>query len=136
MKRVKNAGINLYEVYIDVYDKYFYVCFGEEEYKKVLKFFGVDEDTEQWNYNDFRGMLVADPESEKLVLIFQSAKRDYQDSDVIGHECIHLLYYILNQRNIEFNFNNQEPVAYLMGFIQEKVNEIFDAERKRLKKKK
>jgi len=40
----------------------------------------------------------------------------------VAHESLHILNWIFTERNIEYDFYNDEPAAYLLGWIVEQVH--------------
>jgi len=76
---------------------------------------------------DYDGDLVGDAYmvfnldgTKAYDLIF---KHDKIDHGLIAHECFHLTHRIMHDINKTFDFNNDEPEAYLMQFL---INSIYD----------
>lgn len=55
----------------------------------------------------------------EVIYIFVRSKTD---AGVIAHESIHIANYIFKHANIEFDINNDEPYAYLMGWVVEEIH--------------
>ena len=43
------------------------------------------------------------------------------DHGTIAHECVHIAHMILNSRGVVADYDNDEPEAYLLGMISNKV---------------
>ena len=46
---------------------------------------------------------------------------------VIIHECFHLMNILFNDRNIDYNYNNDEHAAYLLEWLVEKCINFFNS---------
>jgi len=47
---------------------------------------------------------------------------DSYDAEVLCHECVHAAWRVLDLVGVKVGFDNQEPLAYLAGWISRKVN--------------
>ena len=45
-------------------------------------------------------------------------------SGTIAHEAFHIASYIAENRGVKMDFNNPEPMAYLVGWIDNEVNKF------------
>lgn len=46
----------------------------------------------------------------------------YKNGSIIAHEVVHLVNYIFQDRGIELDRNNDEPQAYLTGWLFEQID--------------
>jgi hypothetical protein len=51
---------------------------------------------------------------------------EYSDGDIIAHEIVHLKNYIYQDRCIELDLNNDEPEAYLTGWLFKQINNFLN----------
>ena len=49
----------------------------------------------------------------KYVMLFEESAKAH----VIAHEALHIVTYLFQDRNIRIENNNDEPAAYLLGWI-------------------
>lgn len=60
--------------------------------------------------------------SEKgVVVVFNKNKIT---SQVIVHECVHIVNFIFAKKGIDLDIHNDEPQAYLMDYIFGKINKL------------
>lgn len=51
---------------------------------------------------------------------------EYSEPQIIAHEVVHLVNYIYQDRCIELDLKNDEPQAYLTGWLVEQINNIIN----------
>lgn len=129
LNRKKINGINLYEVHIELYNKYYYIIFGEKDYDILTKY---DDEIDKHDWNDFEALFRRGKMSEKM-LVFKSPDNKFLKNGVVAHEILHLMYYILEENGLKFDFNNQEPTTYLLEYITKQTGLVFEAETLRIK---
>ena len=95
-----------YKVTIPIYLQSFYVSIGVERASKLT-----GEEIE----NKFSGMVKRNKSGKSLMVLCDLSH------EVIGHECHHMLLYVCEDLGIIVDPENQEPTAYLQGFINEQV---------------
>ena len=130
LNRKKINGVNLYEIHIELYDKYYYIIFGEKDYDILIK---DDDEIEKHDWNDFEALFRRGETNEKM-LVFKSPDNKFLKNGVVAHEILHLMYYILEENGLKFDFNNQEPTTYLLEYIIKQTGLVFEAERLRIKR--
>ena len=107
----KELTIPIYDCRVDVV-----VVNSDEEYDDAILDAGYNGDG-----NGDAITLHYTDNSSFFVMIF---KRDCLSPGNIAHEGQHLLMKIMESRGIKYDFDNQEPVAYLMGFIIDGLHQI------------
>ena len=60
-------------------------------------------------------MRVPDKHSEYIVAF------EYNEGSIIAHEIIHLVNYIFEDKHIKLDLKNDEPQAYLTGWLFKKI---------------
>ena len=50
--------------------------------------------------------------------------RSKTDAGVIAHEAVHITNYVFKHANITLDINNDEPYAYLLGWIVEEIHKV------------
>lgn len=115
MYKKYSINIPIYEVKINLYftDNIGYV------YNNILKF-EEDKDTSQ---------ALSGTHNAALFIIFTY---EYLDINTITHETFHILSEIMNSRDVKYDHYNDEPWAYLNGYINEKIFEICKKEKNNL----
>lgn len=53
------------------------------------------------------------------------------ETEILYHECLHATAYVMNRVGSPFNYDNQETIAYLQGFIAKRLLEKFKQKNKR-----
>ena len=96
---------------------------GEIVLKLVNKLSEVNEEFNT-NFNLSHQAAVFDNLTEKGILQYVIVFDKTTTNKVIAHECVHLLNRIFIDRNIKLDVVNDEPQAYLMGWLFEQC-EIF-----------
>lgn len=104
--------------YCELYRMNFYFCVGwtaEQFQKEMLKRFGYTPEmggaagkTIEW---------VPDDGGQTLIWVWVKKKNDYA---CLAHECIHAAHFCLKGRGIKPDFDNDEPVAYLVTILMDK----------------
>lgn len=61
---------------------------------------------------------------DKLYIVFSAEKKDYPTPGIIAHESKHLVNNIFIQINHKLSRWNDEPEAYLLGWIVNRIHEI------------
>lgn len=56
-------------------------------------------------------------------------------SNIIAHESHHLVNFIMDHIGLKYDFTNDEPTAYLHGYVVEKITEVVNKYVKRYGKK-
>ncbi|WP_145586620.1 hypothetical protein [Yersinia kristensenii] len=56
----------------------------------------------------------------KVTICFDSPKN--YNTEVLSHECVHAAWRVLDLVGIRVSYSNQEPLAYLTGWIARQVN--------------
>ncbi len=51
---------------------------------------------------------------------------DYLDHDTILHELVHVIAYLCKHRDIKFDPDNDEPIAYFFGYVGERILQIIE----------
>lgn len=69
------------------------------------------------NYMERQGFTV--------ILNFHSERAKITHA-TIAHEALHLAYYIAEERGIELDFKNPEPMNYLVGWIVDEIYKFID----------
>lgn len=64
------------------------------------------------------GMVFYPP--NKYTHVFIHPK--YYNAENLCHEAYHLAAHILNDRGVKADFKNQEPMAYLLGWVVDKID--------------
>jgi hypothetical protein len=67
-------------------------------------------------------VIVNDDGYRQIYLVFTD---DYFAQNTLTHECVHAAWRVLEMVGIEVDVDNQEPLAYVAGWIAEKVNDIY-----------
>ena len=106
---------------IGVYYFKIHVCYLGQEEKYIEKYISrIVEYTESGG--DGKTIRLYDEyENPTILLVFP----ELVDYAILAHECMHASIHILEQRGIDFDFDNHEAFTYLMGFIFEEVLEKF-----------
>ncbi len=68
---------------------------------------------------DYRGLtcFLQDDDTFYNYLIVLKDKDKYEEFDTISHEVLHMVGNILNTRGIKYKKNDDEPYAYLTGYL-------------------
>jgi hypothetical protein len=65
-------------------------------------------------------MRVPNKHSEYIVAF------EYSDGSIIAHEVIHLVNYIFKDRGIKLDIKNDEPQAYLTGWLFKEIDKFLN----------
>jgi hypothetical protein len=88
--------------------------------EKIVDKFEFDDDIiDLFNKSDSISVAQYD-EVPRYFVIFHK-KWTIQD---IAHECLHLLNFIYDDRDISYSIDNDEPAAYYLGWLVTKVERI------------
>lgn len=95
---------------IPIYNYYIKVVLFED-YKEVNKKYNTDfsNSTDEMVYESNGG----------AVALF---RKDKLKPNVIVQECVHIVNFLFKEKGIKLDINNDEPQAYLMDYIFEKIN--------------
>ena len=55
---------------------------------------------------------------KEIVVVFNSKV----DASIVAHEALHICSYIFKNTGAEFDGDNDEPLAYLLGYIVKKIH--------------
>lgn len=71
--------------------------------------------------NDCLGLAVRRIESGagEYAIFIKSHKRN--SPDVVAHEALHLVNYVFEDRGVELSTSNDEPQAYMLGWVVEQI---------------
>jgi hypothetical protein len=102
---------------IDIYKVKLHLIVIKDNITNVIKEFGLTDEGKEINEqsNAFCEAKLIDRQLN-LFLIFRT---DYFTPFYITHEVFHAVGYIANSVNIIYDFDNEEPLAYLNGYINE-----------------
>lgn len=120
-KKVTIEGVKMTEFHIELYDQYFYLFFGKENYIKFLEAINEDEDVDkaESDLNSFG--LVMSHESRKypqcLYMWFPDNEYWRVERGTLAHEIIHLMDYVSINKGFKHDVKNQEVYAQLMGYL-------------------
>lgn len=65
-------------------------------------------------------MRVPNKHSEYIVAF------EYSEGSIIAHEVVHLVNYIFKDRGVKLDIKNDEPQAYLTGWIFNKIDKFIN----------
>ena len=65
-------------------------------------------------------MRIPDEHSEYIIAF------EYSEGSIIAHEVTHLVNYIFKDRGVELDLNNDEPQAYLTGWLFKEIDEFLN----------
>jgi len=110
------------ECYIELYDQYFYVLFGESNLIKLRDFLQ-DND---FIFKNARGMVVYNEESGSIYLWFPDRKYIRVSEGTLAHEIVHVMDFISINKEINHDTQNQEVYAQLMGYLFRNLLPLFN----------
>lgn len=96
------------KIKVPVYDRVVYVIHATNM-DKVTKKFDLRPGAEKYDAFCFR-------KDDFIYAVFQTKK-----PHIIAHECVHLVNMIFDDVNAELDLRNDEPQAYLTGFLFKKI---------------
>lgn len=84
----------------------------------------------QRKYN-LRGIVdycaITFQEDKEIVVVFNSKV----DTSIVAHEALHICSYIFKNTGAEFDRDNDEPLAYLLGYIVKKISKVIKIRRRK-----
>ena len=86
-----------------------------EDFNSGIEELKIDNDT-KFNLNE-REAFMANQYDKIWLFIRLDAK-----PGIIAHECVHICNYIFQEANIKLDLDNDEPYAYLMGWVVEEIH--------------
>ena len=120
----KKAIIDTYQT---IYNKDLVVCNAYVSVKQIIKRYTYcdGKEIQENDFNDIDAccMLCIDKNTKKLVEIIYLCKCDAkmkdkaEVTDIIAHESVHAAMDIYNYISASVDLGNQEPFAYLVGYI-------------------
>lgn len=116
--RVSNVKIPIYEINLTIV--------VEKDFNIVNKTFKLGLEENEKDVNAPHAWTVN--KEDEIYLLLNPNHLDY---NTLCHELTHILLFVADQRNIELDVENDEPLAYLNGYIGEKVFKFADKCRKR-----
>ncbi len=111
---------------IPIYDMDVIICI-HQKHDDVIKKFKLDLDPR--DYDDARAFSFADTKSGQLEIFFWLSDANV-DSNTIFHEFIHVISYFCQHRDTKYDPKNDEPIAYLGGYIGERIMDTIDLYKK------
>jgi hypothetical protein len=87
------------------------------DYKDVNAFYGTDIDESLYS------AVVFEDKKGKIVLAIQEKRLD-----IIAHEIVHIVNMIFKRCGVQLDLDNDEPQAYLTGYIFKEVIKFIDYE--------
>ena len=103
---------------IPLYNREVFVYFNEADALKEIPL--LEED--KMGFSGYVQSVRDDQGVQGILLVFKSL--EYATPEVIAHECTHLAMITLDMAGVPINFDNQEAVAYLVGYCTMRVTEI------------
>ncbi|AOM40411.1 hypothetical protein [Xenorhabdus hominickii] len=67
--------------------------------------------------------VVNDDESGVDIITLTFLNPDSYSTEILVHECVHVAWRVLDLVRIKVSFANQEPLAYIAGWVAKKVND-------------
>ena len=65
-------------------------------------------------------MRIPDKHSEYIIAF------EYSEGSIIAHEVTHLVNYVFKDRGVELDLNNDEPQAYLTGWLFKEIDKFLN----------
>lgn len=90
----------------------------DQKYKLKLKETWIEEDP-----NDSHAITYMHPEYHDKVEIYVMLKPKWLDIDTLSHEVAHIISFICSTKGIIIDPDNDEPLAYLQGYVSRKLGE-------------
>ena len=103
---------------IPLYNREVFVYFNEADALKEIPL--LEED--KMGFSGYVQSVRDDQGVQGILLVFKSLED--ATPEVIAHECTHLAMITLDMAGVPINFDNQEAVAYLVGYCTMRVTEI------------
>lgn len=92
---------------------YFCVQWPEDEFEFYMKRVWKFEASEK----GYDGKCIAVAQEGSGVIIIIYTRKGNSQPDTLTHECVHAANFIFESRNVRFDYENDEPYAYLVGMI-------------------
>lgn len=73
-----------------------------------------------YSFSSTEAMVFNYPQPSGMLKYIMAFEKD-PTPKVIAHECYHFVHFVFNDRGIKVETDNDEPGAYLMGWIFEQV---------------
>ena len=108
---------------IPLYNRGVFVYFNEADALKEIPRLEEDE----MGFSGYVQSVQDDQGVQGILLVFKSLED--ATPEVIAHECTHLAMITLDMAGVPINFDNQEAVAYLVGYCAMRVTDIVDKQR-------
>ena len=108
---------------IPLYNRGVFVYFNEADALKEIPRLEEDE----MGFSGYVQSVQDDQGVQGILLVFKSLED--VTPEVIAHECTHLAMITLDMAGVPINFDNQEAVAYLVGYCAMRVTDIVDKQR-------
>ena len=108
---------------IPLYNREVLVYFCEADANKEIPL--LEED--KMGFSGYVQSVRDDQGVQGILLVFKSLED--ATPEVIAHECTHLAMITLDMAGVPINFDNQEAVAYLVGYCTMRVTEIVNKQR-------
>ena len=113
---------------IPLYNREVFVYFTEADARKEIPLLEEDE----MGFSGYVETVRDDDGNHAILLVFRSL----EDATIecIAHESTHLVMITLDMAGVPINFENQEAVAYLVGYCVTRVTGIVEKQREMEKK--
>ena len=108
---------------IPLYNRGVFVYFNEADALKEIPLLEEDEK----GFSGYVQSVQDDHGVQGILLVFKSLED--ATPEVIAHECTHLAMITLDMAGVPINFDNQEAVAYLVGYCTMRVTDIVEKQR-------
>ena len=108
---------------IPLYNRGVFVYFNEADALKEIPLLKEDK----MGFSGYVQSVRDDQGVQGILLVFKSLED--ATPEVIAHECTHLAMITLDMAGVPINFDNQEAVAYLVGYCTMRVTEIVNKQR-------
>ena len=103
---------------IPLYNREVFVFFSEADAIKEIPLLALDE----MGFSGYVQPIQDDEGVQSILLVFRSLAD--ATPEVIAHESTHLAMITLNMAGVPINFDNQEAVAYLVGYCSMRLADI------------
>lgn len=121
------GGIHAYECYIDLYDQYFYVLFGEKDLSRMQDYLKMEES----GPDGARGMVVYNTSrhfQKGILAWFPNRSHEAVASGTLVHEIMHIADYMSQNKGLRHDVENQEVYAHLIGYLFRSLYPLFERE--------
>ena len=114
VKSVIKVPIYDREIEVIIYDK-------QEEAEKFLGERGIE-----FKIGHYSGAALMNNETQEQVLMLDSTIEGFPDRGIIAHEAKHLVNDLFVCINYKLDMHNDEPEAYLLGYLVNEIHKIID----------